>query len=514
VVNLMTGAGSWTTTRREATVKHPSSATPARIAGSGTAVVGRTTWEKGFAWKLFALDVVASTLAIVTAMLLGLHSTTSMFHGSYGLARLIADCILVLGWPAMLALSRAYELRYLGFGTEEFRFVISAAVRLLAGIAALVFLFDIAIYPAYVAYTIGVCLVASLLLRFLARKRLHHERTEGRYLRKVLVIGSTDHVQALADHLGSVQYAGLQIVGALGADSGPTPEPITSPQGDITFVDPAEGVLGAIEAVGADTVALADSETLSGDDLRHLAWALEDTGIDLLVAPAVIDVAGPRIVIRPIGGLPLLYVEEPEFTGVSRLTKALVDRVIAFVGLVMLLIPFLITAVAIKVTSRGPVFYRQRRVGIRGDEFNMLKFRSMVRDADKAVVDMADANEASGLMFKIKDDPRITKVGGFLRKHSIDELPQILNVLMGQMSLVGPRPPLPSEVADYGDDVRRRLLVKPGMTGLWQVSGRSDLSWDETVRLDLSYVENWSPVLDLQILWKTVPAVMHGHGAY
>ena len=172
------------------------------------------------------------------------------------------------------------------------------------------------------------------------------------------------------------------------------------------------------------------------------------------------------------------------------------------------------TAVSIKATSRGPVFYKQRRVGIRGEEFNMLKFRSMVRDADKSVIDLAALDQGSGLLFKVKDDPRVTQVGRFLRKHSIDELPQIINVLMGQMSLVGPRPPLPSEVAKYGDDVRRRLLVKPGMTGLWQVSGRSDLSWDETVRLDLTYVENWSPMLDLQILWRTIPVVLHGDGAY
>lgn len=481
------------------------------VAGSGSAVGGRTTWERGFAWKLFGLDLVASTIAVVTAMMFGLHSTTAFFHGSQTSARIAADLILLLGWPAMLAVCRAYELRYLGFGTEEFRFVCAAAVRLIAGIAVLVFLFDIEIYPAYISYTVAVCLGLSLLLRYVARKRLHAKRAQGQYLRKVLAIGSPAHVQALADHLGSVQYAGLKIVGAL-SDEASTP--LTSPQGDITFVDPAEGVLGAIEAVGADTVALADSETLSGDELRVLAWSLEDTGIDLLVAPAVIDVAGPRIVIRPIGGLPLLYVEEPEFTGVSRWTKAATDRCVALGGLLLLSPVLLVLAAWIKITSRGPVFYKQRRVGIRGKEFNMLKFRSMVRDADKDTIDLAAQNDAAGLLFKVKDDPRITPIGRFLRRHSIDELPQIINVIKGDMSLVGPRPPLPSEVAKYGDDVRRRLLVKPGMTGLWQVSGRSDLSWDETVRLDLSYVENWSPMLDLQILWRTIPAVTHGRGAY
>ncbi len=498
-------------TRRLVAPKRPSALTPTRIAGSGAAVGGRTTWERGFAWKLFSLDVAASTFAVLTALLFGLHSTTAFFRGSQSFARLVADIVLVLGWPAILAASRAYELRYLGFGTEEFRYVFLAAVRLLAGIAVLVFLFDIEIYPAYIAYTISVCLVGSLLLRYVARKRLHRKRAKGQYLRKVLAIGSTAHVQALADHLGSVQYAGLKIVGGLADD---LEEPLTSRQGDIPFIDPAEGVLGAIEAVGADTVALTDSETLSGDELRHLAWSLEDTGIDLLVAPAVIDVAGPRIVIRPIGGLPLLYVEEPEFTGVSRWTKALMDRWVAGLGLLVLLPAVVAISVWIKVASKGPVFYRQRRVGIRGDEFEMLKFRSMVDDADRTVIDLADRNDGSGPLFKLKDDPRITAPGRFLRKHSLDELPQLINVLCGQMSLVGPRPPLPSEVAKYGDDVRRRLLVKPGMTGLWQVSGRSDLSWDETVRLDLSYVENWSPMLDLQILWRTVPAVMSGDGAY
>ncbi len=489
----------------------PNDRAPASPPGSGNAVGGRTTWERGFAWKLFALDVAASTIAVVTALLFGLHSTTAYFNGSQTVARFIADLILVLGWPAMLALSRAYELRYLGFGTEEFRFVFLAAVRLIAGIAALVFLFDIEIYPGYISYTVAVCLALSLLLRYGARKRLHAKRAHGQYLRKVLAIGSPAHVQALADHLGSVQYAGLKVVGAL---SDETAEPLTSRQGAIPFVNPAEGVLGAIEAVGADTVAIADSETLSGDELRRLAWSLEDTGIDLLVAPAVIDVAGPRIVIRPIGGLPLLYVEEPEFTGVSRWTKAFTDRFLAALGLLVLLPAFAVIAAWIKTTSRGPVFYKQRRVGIRGDEFNMIKFRSMVRDADQVVVDLAEQNDAAGPLFKVKDDPRVTPIGRFLRRHSMDELPQIINVLKGNMSLVGPRPPLPTEVARYGDDVRRRLLVKPGMTGLWQVSGRSDLTWDETVRLDLSYVENWSPMLDMQILWRTIPVVMSGRGAY
>jgi len=241
---------------------------------------------------------------------------------------------------------------------------------------------------------------------------------------------------------------------------------------------------------------------------------LEGTGIDLVLAPALTDVAGPRIHTRPVAGLPLIHVEAPEFRGTRKLIKGFVDRALALVGLILALPVFAIIAIAVKLDSPGPVLFRQVRVGLGGREFNVYKFRTMVVDADKMLASLAEKNETDGLLFKMRNDPRVTRVGRVLRKWSLDELPQLLNVLRGDMSLVGPRPPLPSEVARYNGDVARRLLVKPGMTGLWQVSGRSDLSWEDGIRLDLYYVENWSLAVDLTILWKTIGAVLQRRGAY
>jgi exopolysaccharide biosynthesis polyprenyl glycosylphosphotransferase len=227
------------------------------------------------------------------------------------------------------------------------------------------------------------------------------------------------------------------------------------------------------------------------------------------------EVAGTRLHIRPVTGLPLLHVEEPEFAGARRVVKGAVDRVLAGVGFVLTLPLLLAIVLMIRLTSPGPALFRQIRIGRDGREFTLLKFRSMYADAEVRRAELLARNErAEGLLFKIRDDPRITPVGRWLRKFSLDELPQLINVLTGRMSLVGPRPPLPEEVALYQDDVRRRLLVKPGLTGLWQISGRSDLDWDESVRLDLRYVENWSFTLDLMILWKTMATVARGRGAY
>jgi exopolysaccharide biosynthesis polyprenyl glycosylphosphotransferase len=266
--------------------------------------------------------------------------------------------------------------------------------------------------------------------------------------------------------------------------------------------------------VGADTVAVTSSGVLGREGLRQLAWQLEGSDIGLLLTPELTDVAGPRINVRPLGALSLLQVTEPKFSGASRILKGATDRVVAALALFLLSPLLLIVAILVKLDSRGPVFFRQTRVGISGAPFSLVKFRSMVPTAEELLIDLTDQNESSGVLFKIRRDPRITRVGRILRRMSLDELPQLWNVLTGDMSIVGPRPPLPSEVELYAADARRRLLVKPGLTGLWQVSGRADLSWEESVRLDLYYVENWSFVMDLMIIVRTVGAVIAGRGAY
>jgi exopolysaccharide biosynthesis polyprenyl glycosylphosphotransferase len=255
---------------------------------------------------------------------------------------------------------------------------------------------------------------------------------------------------------------------------------------------------------------------IDGVELRRLAWQLERDSIDLVVASTLVDVAGDRTTIRPIDGVPLLHVEHPRLKGGRRLVKAVFDRVGALVLLTLLAPPMLIIAALVRFApgERGPVIFRQQRVGKDGRPFVLFKFRSMYVDAEARLAELREHNETAAGLFKIRKDPRVTRVGRWLRRLSLDELPQLLNVLRGEMSLVGPRPPLPSEVAKYPADMRRRLVVKPGLTGLWQVSGRSDLSWEDTIRLDLTYVENWSLAMDLAILARTLGAVIRSAGAY
>jgi exopolysaccharide biosynthesis polyprenyl glycosylphosphotransferase len=228
----------------------------------------------------------------------------------------------------------------------------------------------------------------------------------------------------------------------------------------------------------------------------------------------MVDVARPRLTVRPVGGSSMIHVDKPQYDGAKRIQKRVFDVGFALTLLIVVSPVMLLAALAVKLFSKGPVFYRSERIGLDGRPFQMIKFRTMVVDADQRLADVAHLNECDGLLFKIRDDPRVTRVGRFLRSSSIDELPQFINVLRKEMSVVGPRPPLPSEVEGYDDQVRRRLLVRPGITGLWQVSGRSNLSWEEAIRFDLSYVENWSMVKDLVIAMSTIRVVLRRSGAY
>jgi len=328
-------------------------------------------------------------------------------------------------------------------------------------------------------------------------------------MQRVVAVG---HASAIADLIATLRrdkYHGLTVVGACLAER-------TMPQ-EIAEVPVCGGLGSVVEAVGrlrADSGAVLACPEMSGHRLRELAWALEETDTDLCVAPALLDVAGPRTTIRPVAGLPLLQLDHPELTGGKQVIKAVFDRLAAGLALLALSPLFVVIAAAIRLDDRGPVFFTQIRVGRDGQTFRLFKFRTMVVDAEQRKLELEKLNEGAGVLFKMRKDPRVTKVGAILRRWSLDELPQLLNVLLGDMSLVGPRPALPKEVANYGDHMRRRLVVRPGLSGLWQVSGRSGLSWEEAMRLDLRYVDNWSIVLDMQILWKTFSAVIHGSGAY
>jgi exopolysaccharide biosynthesis polyprenyl glycosylphosphotransferase len=465
----------------------------------------RPPWEATYALALVVLDAALISVAGYVALdRFGQHTAD-------GIPYSLLAVLLAPVWVVVLAVSRAYESRFIGVGSDEFRRVFDGSVRLLAAIATGAFVFRVPLSRGFVGVAFPLGTVLLLLGRYAARRVLHKLRQQGRAVHDVLVVGSRDAVEGVVKQICETPHAGLRVVGACVPD---TERAVVV--GGVTV--PVHGApvdaAAAVAKANVDTVVVAGGWAMGADGVRRLAWQLEGSGVDLVVAPSLTNVAGPRITIRPVAGLPLLHVDEPEFTGFRRVFKGVMDRALAAVFLLLALPVLLVVAAAVKLTDRGPVFYGQERVGKDGRTFRIWKFRSMYVGADARVDELAEQNEKDDVLFKIRRDPRVTPVGRWLRRFSVDEVPQLWNVVTGDMSLVGPRPPLPREVAKYGYDTRRRLLVKPGLTGLWQVSGRSDLTWEESVRLDLHYVENWSVAMDAMILWKTFGAVVRGRGAY
>ncbi len=459
----------------------------------------RLGWQTGLVRALVALDIVAACLAVVLTDLLAL--------GPQAVTPTWAAFPLV--WVAACASTRSYEQRFLGTGSEEWRRVTDAGLWLLAATTLLAYAARVELAESDALLVPPLAVSLSLGLRYVARQVLHRRRSAGQCLHRVLVVGRERACAELVRQLRREPHAGFSVVGAcVNRSQESTVE-------GVPVVGTSTSVVDALRLTRADTVAVSAWSDLSQAELRQLSWALEGSGVSLVVASSVTDVVGARLHIRPVAGVPLLHVEEPEFTGGRRLLKGTIDRAAAALVLVLVSPLLMALAVAVRLTSPGPALFRQIRVGTDGRDFTMYKLRSMYVDAEQRLADLQARNEAAdGLLFKIRDDPRVTPLGRWLRRFSLDELPQLLNVVRGEMSIVGPRPPLPREVEQYGDDVRRRLLVRPGLTGLWQISGRSNLSWDESVRLDLHYVENWTLALDAVIVWKTVGAVLGRRGAY
>jgi exopolysaccharide biosynthesis polyprenyl glycosylphosphotransferase len=453
----------------------------------------------------------AAFLDCVCALAAGLLATEIRFGGQARLpvAYLGLTCALPVVWWASVLLAGGYDSRFIGLGSDEFRRVLNAAVSLIAGVAILSYFAKLDLARGYLAIALPSAAVLDLATRYRLRKRLHKLRSHGSCTRRVIAVGHAAAVADLVTTLRRESYHGLSVVaacltGGAGIDD----------VADVPVAGELSSITAAVDRFGADTVAVLACPEMDGRRLRELAWELEKTGTDLCVAAALLDVAGPRTTIRPVAGLPLLHVDHPELAGGKQVVKGVFDKVVAASALILLGPMFAAIALAIRCTDPGPVFFRQTRVGKDGRAFTLRKFRTMVVDAEQRKPLLEGRNEAAGVLFKIRRDPRVTRPGLWLRRWSLDELPQLINVLLGDMSLVGPRPALPEEAARYGGHMRRRLAVKPGITGLWQVNGRSDLPWDEAERLDIRYVENWSFVLDLQILWKTWSAVIGGSGAY
>jgi exopolysaccharide biosynthesis polyprenyl glycosylphosphotransferase len=461
-------------------------------------------WARVYLWRAAIGDLTCAVVAGVLAV-----QARFLSQGTQPAAYLVFTCVLPILWAAAVALSGGYDARFIGVGSDEFRRILNAAVSLTATVAIVSYALKLDVARGYVAVAIPSTALLDLGMRYWLRKHLHRMRDAGQCLRRVVVVGHARAIAELAAMLRGSRYHGMSIVGACLAEDG-RPHGLT----DIPVFGGLDSVSAAVDYFGADTVAVLSCPEMNGSRLRELGWALEQTGTELCVASALLDIAGPRTTIRPIAGLPLLHVDRAELGGGKRLIKGALDRLAAGLALLLLSPAFLVIAVAIRATDNGPVFFRQKRVGKDGDTFWLWKFRTMVVDAEARLAELEKLNEATGVLFKMRRDPRVTRVGGWLRRWSLDELPQLINVVLGNMSLVGPRPALPHETARYGDDMQRRLKVLPGITGLWQVSGRSDLPWDEAERLDIRYVETWSVILDLQILWKTLAAVIRGSGAY
>ncbi|GAA5189318.1 sugar transferase [Rugosimonospora acidiphila] len=465
-----------------------------------------STWHRAYAGILLVLDCAGVILANLTAISL-LNKANSGIAPV--LFNLLVYLLLPLAWLIVLWGNGAYDRRYLGIGTDEFKRVSRGSLMMAAVVSFTAFAGKAQLSRLSVAVALVGAAVYISILRYIARRVLYVVRRKGVATHRVLLVGTLPEVLEVHTAVSRNQGAGLVPVGIhvtegyASARESDTPVPVYSNR----------EVVPLVREIGADTVAVCGAASTESGELRRLAWQLEGTGVDLIVAPQLTDIAGPRVHIRPVEGLPLLYVEEPTLSGVAWLFKTLMDRAVAAVMLLVLLPVLAGIGIAIRSSDKGPVFFRQRRVGREGKTFKVWKFRTMYVDAEDRLAALVDQNESDGLLFKIKNDPRVTPVGRFLRASSLDELPQLINVLLGEMSMVGPRP-LPAEDGDFLGDVRRRLLVRPGMTGLWQVSGRSDLSWDDAVRLDLYYVDNWSLTFDLNILWRTIGVVLGSKGAY
>jgi exopolysaccharide biosynthesis polyprenyl glycosylphosphotransferase len=475
-------------------------------AGEGTAAlsaVGTRPWQATYVRKAVVVDGIC---ALTTGALAFWVRLENLGHLEFYLT---CTLLLPLLWLAIVAMVDGYAPRIIGVGSDEFRRILNAGLILTAGVAIISYAAKADLARGYVVIAFPSLTVIDLFARYALRKRLHKVREAGACMQRVVVVGHADVVADITMQLRREAYHGLSVVAACVAGQGQELE-----INGIPAVHGLDTVADVVQRFGADTVAVLSCPEMSGSRLRDLAWALEKTATSLCVAPALLEITGQRTTIRPAAGLPLMYMEHPEFTGVPRLLKAAFDRTLAFLALLLLSPVMAAIALAIKVNDGGPALFSQVRVGVDGQPFKIYKFRTMVADAEQQKALLAAHNETSGVLFKIRADPRITKVGAWLRRWSFDELPQLFNVLNGEMSLVGPRPALPEETNLYGDHVHRRFAVRPGITGLWQVNGRSDLPWDDAVRLDLRYVENWSFMLDLQILWKTFAAVRSGTGAY
>lgn len=473
----------------------------------------RRPWESEYIRRLWITDTAAVLGAVAFA-----HWTNTRpisISSLISVDTVVSMAVAIL-WLLFLGRGRSRSSRVVGTGLGEYLRVVVATARLFGLVAVGSLLFNLDGPRGYLVVALPVGTVALLAGRLAWRAVVVRRRRLGRYRTSVLLVGGHASAVTITRSFAREPSCGYDVAGVCIPRRATTLDDRVLVDGQSIPVFGNElDVVQALRICGADTVIVTAAEDLGQVGMRTLMWALEPHGIDLVVSPVVADVARPRLMMRSVAGLSLIHIGKPRYKGAKRLGKAIFDFWFAVLALVVAAPVMAVAALAVKTTSRGPVFYRAERIGTDGKPFFMFKFRTMVEGADRQVVELMGDNEgAGGVLFKMRRDPRVTRVGRVLRRYSIDEFPQFLNVIRQEMSVVGPRPPLRREVATYDDEVARRLLVKPGVTGLWQVSGRSDLSWEESVRLDTFYVENWSMSQDLAIIARTFSAVVSSAGAY
>lgn len=456
---------------------------------------------------LFALVLACAIAVVIRQNLAGLDPAPDLPESVVRSA-----AVIVAAWMLAILVSGGVNPRLVAAGPEIYRNVLIGSLGAVGLVGAALFLADIPLSrPFFVAlFLVGPLLL--LLVRAIARRGVNLARTRGQLRSQVLVVGSTGHVRGIVRTLARETWLGYDVVGAIA--------PISDVRRDegagVPILGDESELLDLVRAQQPDIVLFTAGSSASAEEFRRVAWELEGLDVGVIVVPGVSEISGDRIRMRPVAGLPLVHMDLPRARKALRRGKRLFD-IVASAALLLLLTPVLgIVALCVRLSDGGGVVFRQQRVGRTGEPFEFLKFRSMVVDAEarRAELEQLARDRGNDVLFKMSDDPRITRVGKVLRRYSLDELPQLWNVLRGDMSLVGPRPALPQEVTGYDGDAHRRLAVRPGITGLWQVSGRSDLSWEDTVRLDLFYVDNWSFAQDLLILARTARAVLASRGAY
>ena len=465
-------------------------------------------------WSVVADLAAASAAAgLAHAVQFGVGGDVAAAAGSWNVSYTTLGVAVALTWPLLVAVCGGYDLRALLVGVEEMRRVVRSGVSLLALLGFIFFATNLDLSRGYVASMVPLVVVFSAICRYLLRVITMRQQSLGRAHHNVVAVGAADDLQRLCLQLKAPGSAAIDLVAVVVDDLEPETE-LTGPLSLVRRLRSRDAIRDLYEE-GVPIDLLVRAGRPRPEETWALARRAHEVSAGVAIAPHSDDASAHMAVSYvPLGRTPLLVVETPTLHPVARAMKAVLDRVLALVIVVCLLPVLVLIAAAILVRDGRPIFYSQLRVGRDGHPFRCFKFRTMHRDADARLADLLELNEADGPLFKIREDPRVTRLGSFLRNHSLDELPQFFNVLAGSMSVVGPRPPLPTEAATYNEREARRLLVKPGITGLWQVEGRSDLPWDEAVYLDLLYVDHWSPLLDFAIIARTVRAVLRPAGAY